>query len=103
MAEWIACSERMPEEWTGVIIFAGCPMSACYPIRQEPKMIRCYKCGKPVEPSKAVALELSFVDNIFRSAGTKPEESQGWFDFGPDCGPKSDGKAVNAHRKWASA
>jgi hypothetical protein len=57
--------------------------------------IFCYRCGKVIKPGTAVALELNTYTGIFSSKGDIPEgDSQGWFDFGPECGPKSDGKAV---------
>ena len=68
-----------------------------------PRLTRCYRCGKYIENEKAIALELNCATGSFHSAGVPPAESQGWFMFGPDCGPKSDGKQVSAHAKWASA
>ena len=58
---------------------------------------RCYRCGKPIKPGTAVGLELNCDTGIFSSTGVPESESQGWFDFGPDCGPKSDGHAVPQH------
>lgn len=56
---------------------------------------RCYRCGRPIKPGAAVSLELNTNTGIFSSKGDIPaDESQGWFDFGPECGPKSDGQAV---------
>lgn len=57
-------------------------------------MERCYKCGKKIKPGTAVSLELNAHTGVFSSAGCPESESQGWFDFGPECGPKSDGQVV---------
>lgn len=59
----------------------------------------CYKCGKVIKPGTAVMLELNTYTGVFSSKGDIPaDESQGWFEFGPDCGPKSDGRAVDFHQ-----
>lgn len=55
---------------------------------------RCYRCGKVIKPGTAVALELNTYTGIFTAKGVPADESQGWFDFGPECGPKSEGQAV---------
>jgi len=54
----------------------------------------CYRCGKVIKPGTAVALELNTYTGIFTAKGVPEDESQGFFDFGPECGPKSEGKAV---------
>lgn len=56
--------------------------------------VRCYRCGKPIKAGAAVPLELNTKTGIFTSKGMPESESQGWFDFGPECGPKADGQRV---------
>lgn len=65
---------------------------------------RCYRCGKPIAPGTTVSLELNSHTGLFSSKGDIPaNESQGWFEFGPDCGPKTDGKSCASHRLWRSS
>ena len=63
-------------------------------------MDRCYRCGKSIKDGTAIALELNCMTGTFHRGGVSEKESQGWFMFGPECGPKSDGKQVEAHEKW---
>ena len=58
------------------------------PIRLIPHREYCQKCGKEVDPKKAIWLEWDL-----RTAGPTlekiPEQhSQGSFPYGPECGPK---------------
>jgi hypothetical protein len=46
----------------------------------------CCRCAKRLDPTTAVMLELNFRTGLWAEGGTVPEdESQGGFDFGPDC------------------
>lgn len=46
----------------------------------------CERCGKPLDRSTAVMLELNCTTGLYSKAGSVPEdESQGGFFFGPDC------------------
>lgn len=54
----------------------------------------CTLCGRKLDPSRKVALELDQRVNEYHDFGNVPESlSQGWFDFGPEC--------VNKARKAA--
>jgi len=44
----------------------------------------CERCGKPLDHSRSVWLELSFRSGRYAES-VPPEESQGFFEFGADC------------------
>jgi hypothetical protein len=54
----------------------------------------CYHCGKKLKA--VVHLELNNSTGEFGSYGWDEDESQGWFDFGPDCAAKLDAQADKA-------
>lgn len=63
----------------------------------------CYHCGKKLK--KVVQLELNNTTGEFGSFGWDESESQGWFDFGPDCAAKLDAhsdRLDHKHRAYAS-
>jgi hypothetical protein len=56
--------------------------------------IYCERCGRELNPTKVVPLELDQRVLAYHDFGGVPEDfSQGWFDFGPDCAAKERKKA----------
>jgi hypothetical protein len=49
------------------------------------EILRCEKCGKILDPRKAVWLELSNTDGKYYQEIPKGHVSQGAFSFGKDC------------------
>lgn len=54
----------------------------------------CYHCGRKLRTS--VFLDLNNATNEWSCVGWDESESQGWFEFGPDCAEKLD---VDADRR----
>lgn len=63
----------------------------------------CERCAQPLDPAKSVWLELNCITGLFSKPGTVPEEeSQGGFEFGPDCAKavlKAGGKMRRINRR----
>lgn len=49
---------------------------------------RCYHCGRKL--TKRVQLDLNSATGQWSCIGWDERDSQGWFDFGPDCAAKLD-------------
>lgn len=51
----------------------------------------CSKCGKELNSEKKIWLEYSITDSCVYYPEEFPEDhdSQGWFEFGPDCAKKA--------------
>lgn len=49
----------------------------------------CNECGQPIDPDRAVWLEMDRDRARYYKIGTVPDNrSQGCFEFGPDCARK---------------
>jgi len=62
----------------------------------------CYHCGRKL--TKRVQLELNSATGSWGSCGWDESESQGWFEFGPNCAAKLDQHADrldHKHRAYA--
>jgi hypothetical protein len=53
----------------------------------------CYHCGKKL--ARSVNLDLNSSSGKWSSVGWDERDSQGWFEFGPDCAEKLDDDADN--------
>lgn len=54
--------------------------------------LRCEHCGKKLDPSVAVWIELDNRRMIYTSEEIPEKDSQGYFPFGASCAKKIDGK-----------